>query len=177
MYHPLRARPAAIRLNVGDVAPDFEAVTTHGRIRLHSWIGNRWSVLIPQVAGNELEAAADLRRAAAVLPDFRARLVQPLGLALGADITFGDKAAPFPIAADPEGRIAALYGFGGADARTVFVIDPARRIRLVLVYPPGRQRDFAETLQFIESLQGADARERAAQDDWRTFQYSTLGCW
>ncbi len=176
MYHPLRARPAAHRLQVGDFAPDFEAVTTHGRIRLHNWIGNRWSVLIPQLA-DDLEAAADLRRAADLLPEYRARLAQPLGLAVGAEVEFGDKTAPFPIAADPEGRTAALYGLDGPDARTVFVIDPARRIRLVLSYPPGRPRDFAEVLQFVESLQGADARERSAREDWRHLQYATFGCW
>lgn len=177
MYHPLRSRPATRRPRVGDIAPDFEAVTTHGRIRLHSWAGNRWSVLIPLADLGGLDAAADLRRAAALLPEFRARLVQPLGLALGAEVDFGDASAPFPIAADPEGHAAALYGLAGAEAGTVFVLDPARRIRLVLAYPPGRPRDFGEILQFIESLQASDARARASRDDWKGFQYATLGCW
>ncbi len=145
-------------VQAGDIAPDFEQDTLNGSIRFHEWMGRSWCILFsqPGEAGSELARMAELR------PEWHRRGVKLVGLAVldqGGDRFDGP--ASFPVVADADRTVSALYGVAcpGEEAilRTVWVIDPDKKVRLVRTFPPGTPCDFAEMLTMVDCLQLADA--------------------
>lgn len=173
-------------LQLGDSAPDFEADTTLGKINFYSWLGNSWAVLFSHpkdytpVCTTELGATAKLKR------EFEQRGVKVIGLSVDSlqdhvgwksDIEQTQGATvDFPMIADPELRVANLYGMIHPNAsdrftvRSVFVIDPKKKIRLTLNYPASTGRNFDEILRVIDSLQLTDQFKVATPVNWKQGQ-------
>jgi thioredoxin-dependent peroxiredoxin len=171
-------------LQLNDLAPDFEAETTLGTIRFHEWLGNSWGVLFSHprdytpVCTTELGAAAKLKGA------FAARGVKVIGLSVDSlqehlgwkrDIEETQGCTvDFPMIADPEMKVASLYGMIHPQAsdrftvRSVFVIDPNKKIRTTITYPASTGRNFDEVLRVITSLQLTDQHRVATPVNWRT---------
>jgi alkyl hydroperoxide reductase subunit AhpC len=170
-------------LRLGDPAPDFSAETTQGPIRFHEWLGDRWGVLLSHtrdftpVCTTELAATARLKR------EFDRRDVRIIGLSVdpldahrrwSVDIrdTQG-QALNFPIIADGKRAISDLYDMihpnasATATVRSVFVIDPQKKVRLTLTYPAATGRNFDEILRVIDSLQLTDGYSVATPVNWK----------
>jgi alkyl hydroperoxide reductase subunit AhpC len=170
-------------LRLGDLAPDFSAETTQGPIRFHEWLGDRWGVLLSHtrdftpVCTTELAATARLKR------EFDRRDVRIIGLSVdpldahrrwSVDIrdTQG-QALNFPIIADGKRAISDLYDMIHPNAsdtmtvRSVFVIDPKKRIRLTTAYPITTGRNFVEILRVIDALQLTDRHGVATPANWQ----------
>ena len=170
-------------IQLGQVAPDFEAETTHGRLRFHDWLGNSWGVLFSHPKDYTPVCTTELGETARLKPEFDRRNVKVIGLSVdtldrhaGWEADIADTqgtAVNFPMIADPDKHVAALYGMVHPDAdpavtvRTVFVIDPAKKVRLFMVYPPSTGRNFDEILRVIDSLQLTDSLKVATPVNWR----------
>ena len=170
-------------LQIGDIAPDFEAQTTEGKIRFHDWIGDSWAVLFSHPKDFTPICTTELGYMAKIKPEFDKRGVKAIGLSVdpvtshkgwAADIkeTQGH-AVNFPIIADPEKKVADLYGMMHPahdevfTVRTVFLIDPKKKIRLMITYPQTTGRNFDEILRVIDSLQLTDAHRVATPVNWK----------
>jgi alkyl hydroperoxide reductase subunit AhpC len=170
-------------LQLGQIAPDFEAETTEGRIRFHEWLGNSWGVIFSHPKDYTPVCTTELGYTAKLKPEFDRRGVKVIGLSVdtldrhegwNTDIaeTQGS-AVNFPMISDADKKVSTLYGMihPEADAavtvRTVFVIDPNKKIRLMLVYPPSTGRNFDEVLRVIDSLQATDRHKVATPVNWR----------
>ena len=170
-------------LQLGQVAPDFEAETTQGRIRFHEWLGDSWGVLFSHPKDFTPVCTTELGMTARLKPEFEKRGVKVIGLSVdtldrhaGWDADIAETqgvAVNFPMISDPDRAVANLYGMIHPEAdpsvtvRTVFVIDPNRKIRLMLVYPPSAGRNFDEVLRVIDSLQTTDRHKVATPVNWR----------
>jgi alkyl hydroperoxide reductase subunit AhpC len=173
-------------LQIGEIAPDFEAETTEGKIHFHDWIGNGWAVLFSHPKDFTPVCTTELGTVARLKPEFDKRGVKVLGLSVdpvtdhgrwAADIKDVVGFAPnYPLVGDPDLKISKLYGMlpaaleGSSQGRTpadnqtvrnVFVIGPDKKIKLVLVYPMTTGRNFDEILRVIDSLQ-LNAKHRVA---------------
>jgi alkyl hydroperoxide reductase subunit AhpC len=173
-------------LRIGDMAPDFEADTTEGRITFHDWIGDSWAVLFSHPKDFTPVCTTELGYMATLAPEFARRGVKVLGLSVDAtndheawatDIEDTQGARPnFPIIGDADFTVSKLYGMlpastsGDAKTRTaadnqtvrnVFVIGPDKLVKLILVYPMTTGRNFDEVLRVIDSVQ-LTARHRVA---------------
>ncbi len=179
-------------LQMFETSPDFEAETTAGKIRFHEWLGTSWGVLFSHPKDFTPVCTTELGTVARLKPEFDKRGVKVIGLSVDAtddherwarDIeeTQGSK-VNFPMIGDPELKVAKLYGMlpaaaGGAAAartaadnqtvRNVFVIDPDKKIKLILVYPMSAGRNFDEILRVIDSLQLNAKQKLATPADWR----------
>ena len=170
-------------LRLGDTAPDFTAESTEGSIRFHDWIGDRWAVLFSHPKDFTPVCTTELGYVARLKPEFEKRGVKAIGLSVdplashkgwAADIleTQGH-AVNFPILADPDKVVANLYGMIHPShdevytVRTVFVIDPKKKIRLLITYPQTTGRNFDEILRVIDSLQLTDAHRVATPVNWK----------
>ena len=165
-------------LQLGDVAPDFEAETTEGRIRFHDWIGDSWTILFSHPKDFTPVCTTELGYMARIQPDFESRGVKIIGLSVDPldkhedwvdDIEETQGARPeYPIISDADFEVAKAYGMLSADVsgdpgdrtpadnqtvRNVFVIGPDKKIKLLLVYPMTTGRNFDEVLRVIDSLQ------------------------
>jgi thioredoxin-dependent peroxiredoxin len=165
-------------LRIGDTAPDFEADSTHGRLRFHDWAGDSWVVLFSHPKDFTPVCTTELGYMAHIKPAFGSRNVKVMGLSVDSaddhqawakDIEETQGYAPnYPIIADADFTVAKLYGMlpagtsGDPKARTpadnqtvrnVFVIGPDKKIKLILVYPMTTGRNFDEVLRVIDSLQ------------------------
>jgi alkyl hydroperoxide reductase subunit AhpC len=165
-------------LHLGDIAPDFEAETTEGRIRFHEWIGDSWAVLFSHPKDFTPICTTELGYMAKIKPDFDSRGVKIIGLSVdpvdrhaewARDIEETQGYAPnYPMIADTDFNVSKLYGMLGADVsgdptdrtaadnqtvRNVFVIGPDKKVKLILVYPMTTGRNFDEVLRVIDSLQ------------------------
>ena len=165
-------------LTLGDIAPDFEADTTEGRIRFHEWIGDSWTVLFSHPKDFTPVCTTELGYMAKLGPDFSKRNTKIIGLSVDPvtdhsrwsnDIKETQGYAPnYPMIGDTELKIAKLYGMlpstleGSCVGRTasdnqtvrnVFVIGPDKKIKLILIYPMSTGRNFDEILRVIDSLQ------------------------
>jgi len=165
-------------LTLGDIAPDFEADTTEGRIRFHEWIGDSWAVLFSHPKDFTPVCTTELGYMAKLGPDFSKRNTKVIGLSVdpvtdhsrwSSDIKETQGYAPnYPMIGDTELKIAKLYGMlpstleGSCVGRTasdnqtvrnVFVIGPDKKIKLILIYPMSTGRNFDEILRVIDSLQ------------------------
>jgi alkyl hydroperoxide reductase subunit AhpC len=170
-------------LLLGEIAPDFQAPTTQGEINFHDWIGDSWAVLFSHPKDFTPVCTTELGQVAKLKGDFDARNTKVIGLSVDpvdshveweADIaeTQG-QAVNFPMIGDPEGAVANLYGMihpnasGTLTVRSVFVIDPAKKIRLSLTYPASTGRNFDEILRVIDSLQLTDQFMVSTPANWR----------
>ncbi len=170
-------------LQLGQLAPDFEQETSEGRIRFHEWLGASWGVLFSHPKDFTPVCTTELGEVARLRPEFDRRGVKVIGLSVdtlerhagwNADIeeTQGQR-VNFPMIADPDRKVSALYGMIHPEAdpvltvRVVFVIDPQKKVRLTLAYPPSTGRNFHEILRVIDSLQLTDRHMVATPVNWR----------
>ena len=170
----------AIRL--GDQAPDFTAESTAGTIEFHKYLGDSWGVLFSHPKDFTPVCTTELGRVAALKPEFDKRHVKVIGLSVDpledhmkwiGDIeeTQGH-ALNFPLLADPDRKVSKLYDMIHPNAndtltvRSVFVIDPNKKIRLTLTYPASTGRNFKEILRAIDSLQLTDEHKVATPVNW-----------
>jgi thioredoxin-dependent peroxiredoxin len=179
-------------LQINDVAPDFEADTTAGRIRFHDWIGDSWTVLFSHPKDFTPVCTTELGYMARIKPEFDKRRTKIAGLSVDAthdhsrwanDIAKSQGMAPnYPIIGDPELTISKLYhmlpaGASGDAAkrtpadnqtvRNVFVIGPDKKIKLILVYPMTTGRNFDEVLRVLDSLQLTAKNKVATPANWK----------
>ncbi|MEO1969471.1 MAG: peroxiredoxin [Sphingomonadaceae bacterium] len=169
-------------IQLGQTAPDFEQDSTQGRIRFHEWLGSNWGVLFSHPRNFTPVCTTELGEVARLRAEWDKRNVRPIGLSVDPveshhkwerDIedTQG-MGLDFPMLADPDGLVSTLYGMIHPDSdptvtvRSVFVIDPSKKVRLILTYPPSTGRNFAEILRAIDSLQLTDARSIATPVNW-----------
>jgi alkyl hydroperoxide reductase subunit AhpC len=170
-------------LRLGDTAPDFTAETTRGKIELHAWLGDSWGLLFSHPRDFTPVCTTELSQLALLARHFERRSVKLIGLSMDTVVsheqwlhdirdTHGVN-VHFPIIADIDRSIATLYGMLHPNhdtthtVRTVFVIDPAKKIRLTIAYPQTCGRNFDELLRTIDSLQLTDAHGVATPAHWR----------
>jgi alkyl hydroperoxide reductase subunit AhpC len=170
-------------LQLGDIAPDFEIGTTQGPIKFHEFIGNSWVVLFSHPKNFTPICTTELGYAAKLKPEFDKRGVKVIGLSVdqleshekwASDIaeTQGH-ALNFPLIADPERKVANLYGMIHPNAndtltvRSVFIIGPDKKIKLTLTYPASTGRNFDEVLRVIDSLQLTSKHQVATPVNWK----------
>ena len=167
----------------GDTAPDFTAESTEGEISLHSYGSGSWVVLFSHPKDFTPVCTTELGAVAKLKPEFDKRNVKVLGLSVDPlkdhNAWVGDiaetqgTALNFPLLADPERKVAGLYGMIHPNAndtltvRSVFVIDPNKKIRLTLTYPASTGRNFDELLRVIDSLQLTDKHKVATPVNWK----------
>lgn len=170
-------------LQLGDPAPDFQQESTEGKINLHRWAGDSWVVLFSHPGDFTPVCTTELAEAARLKPEFDKRGVKVLGLSVDRlsdheawrkDIEeTGGTDLNFPILADSDRHVAKLYNMihpGVSDTftvRSVFIIDPERKVRLVINYPNSTGRNFAEILRVIDSLQLADRHQVVTPANWK----------
>jgi alkyl hydroperoxide reductase subunit AhpC len=179
-------------LQLGQVAPDFEADTTEGPIRFHQWLGNSWGVLFSHPKNFTPVCTTELGTMAGLKSEFDRRNVKILGLSVdpvedhnrwATDIRDVTGFAPnYPLVGDPNLKIAKLYGMLPATAgetsqgrtpadnftvRNVFVIAPDKTVKLILTYPMTTGRNFDEILRVIDSLQLTAHHKVATPANWK----------
>jgi alkyl hydroperoxide reductase subunit AhpC len=179
-------------LRIGDVAPDFGAETTEGRIRFHDWIGNSWAVLFSHPKDFTPVCTTELGYMAKLKPEFDKRNAKIIGLSVDPvdnhkrwsnDISETQGYAPnYPMIGDTDLTISKLYGMlpaeleGSCEGRTpadnqtvrnVFVIGPDKKIKLMIVYPMTTGRNFDEVLRVIDSLQLTARHKVATPVNWK----------
>ena len=170
-------------LQLGDDAPNFQAETTDGPIDFHQYLGSGWGVLFSHPKDFTPVCTTELGRVAALKPEFDKRNVKVVGLSVDSleshrgwvgDIkeTQGH-ALNFPLVADPDKKVANLYGMIHPNAsdtftvRSVFVVGPDKKIKLTLTYPASTGRNFDEVLRVIDSLQLTAKHKVATPSDWK----------
>lgn len=170
-------------LKLFDSIPDFTQESTEGPLNFYDWAGNDWVLLFSHPKDFTPVCTTELGAVAKLKPEFDRRGVKIIGLSVDSvdrhlkwagDIERTQGAAlNFPLIADVDRRIAGLLGLihpnasDTATVRGVFVIDPARRIRLTLTYPASTGRNFEEILRAIDSLQLTDRHKVATPADWK----------
>jgi alkyl hydroperoxide reductase subunit AhpC len=165
-------------LRINDEAPDFSAETTQGPIRFHEWIGDGWAILFSHPKDFTPVCTTELGYMAGLEPQFAARNAKIIGLSVDPVSSHGKWAADieetqghkvnYPMIGDPDLSIAKLYGMLPADAgttsegrtplnnatvRTVFIVGPDKKIKLMLMYPMSTGRNFDEVLRVLDSMQ------------------------
>jgi alkyl hydroperoxide reductase subunit AhpC len=179
-------------LRLGDEAPDFTAETTQGKIRFHEWIGNGWAILFSHPKDFTPVCTTELGYMAALQPEFEKRNTKIIGLSVDSvddhkkwakDIeeTQGSK-VNYPLIGDPTLAIAKLYDMihpnasGEAKARTamdnatvrsVFLIGPDKKIKLILTYPMSTGRNFDEVLRVLDAIQLTAKHKVATPVNWK----------
>ncbi|MDQ2642777.1 MAG: peroxiredoxin [Myxococcota bacterium] len=174
----------AVRL--GDIAPDFTADSTEGQIRLHEYLGDSWGVLFSHPKDFTPVCTTELGEVAKLKPEFDKRNVKVLGLSVDSvedhrrwqgDIeeTQGTR-LNFPLLGDPDRKIASLYDMIHPNAndtltvRSVFVIGPDKKVKLMITYPASTGRNFEEILRVIDSLQLTSQYSVATPVNWKDGQ-------
>jgi len=170
-------------LRIGELAPDFIVDSTHGDISFHAWAAHDWVCFFSHPADFTAVCTTELGKTAQMAEKFSARNVKLLGLSTDTvaehfewikDVnSTQNTSVEFPIAADPDLRVARLYEMihpdeSNTDAiRSVIIIDPNHTIRLTMTYPMNVGRSFTEILRVIDALQLADAKQIATPADWK----------
>ena len=170
-------------LRLGDIAPDFQADTTEGPISFHDWIGDSWAVLFSHPKDFTPVCTTELGYVARCKPDFDKRGVKVIGLSVdktdshkrwAEDIKETQGAAlNFPVIADPDHKVAELYDMIHPEisdvftVRSVFVIGPDKKIKLMITYPASTGRNFDEILRVIDSLQLTAKYSVATPVNWK----------
>ena len=179
-------------LRIADTAPDFQADTTQGPISFHAWLGDGWGVLFSHPKDFTPVCTTELGYMAKLKPEFDKRNVKIIGLSVdpvdrhhgwAKDIEETQGTAPnFPMIGDPELKVAKLYDMLPAEAgdtcegrtavnnqtvRTVFVVGPDKKIKLMLAYPMSTGRNFDEVLRVIDSMQLTAKHKVATPVNWR----------
>ena len=170
-------------LRLGDTAPDFTAETTEGPINFHEWIGDSWAVLFSHPKDFTPVCTTELGECARLKPEFDKRNVKVIGLSVdptdshqrwAEDIkeTQGT-ALNFPVIADPDKKVAELYDMIHPEisdiftVRSVYIIGPDKKIKLMITYPASTGRNFAEILRVIDSLQLTAKYSVATPVNWK----------
>ncbi len=179
-------------LRINDEAPDFVAETTQGTIKFHEWIGNGWAILFSHPKDFTPVCTTELGYMAGLQPEFEKRNCKIIGLsvdptsshskwAVDIEETQGHK-VNYPMIGDPELKIAKLYGMlpgeagetcegrtaaDNATVRTVFVIGPDKKIKLMLSYPMSSGRNFDEVLRVLDSMQLTAKHQVATPVNWK----------
>lgn len=179
-------------LRIGDIAPDFDAETTGGTINFHDWIGDSWAIIFSHPKDFTPVCTTELGYMAKLQPEFDKRGVKIIGLSVDGvdnhdawskDIEETQGTAPqYPIIGDTDLKVAKLYDMLPASAsgdvaertpadnqtvRTVFVIDPDKKIRMQLTYPMTTGRNFDEILRVVDSLQLTSKQPVATPVNWQ----------
>lgn len=169
-------------IRLGDIAPNFKAQTTEGPIDFYDWLGDSWGLFFSHPADFTPVCTTELGRTAALKEEFAKRNVKAIALSVDPldshhewikDIeeTQGVQ-MNFPVIADADRKVAELYDMihpnmtEKTTVRTVFVIDPQKKVRLTLTYPPSTGRNFFEILRVIDSLQLTSYHSVATPVDW-----------
>lgn len=169
-------------LRLGDVAPDFTAETTAGTIKFHEWLGNSWGVLFSHPADFTPVCTTELGSMSRLHSEFKKRDAKIL--AISADPLESHKnwikdinetqntTVEYPLIADPEFKVANLYGMIHPNVtdkftvRSVFVIGPDKKVKLTLTYPASTGRNFHEILRVVDSLQLTANHSVSTPADW-----------
>jgi len=179
-------------LRINDVAPDFEAQTTQGPIRFHQWIGDRWAILFSHPKDFTPVCTTELGYMARIEPEFTKRNTKLIGLSVDPVDSHGKWARDieetqgakvnYPLIGDPELTVAKLYNMLPADepgtsegrtpatnatVRSVFVIGPDKRIKMMMTYPMTSGRNFDEILRVLDSIQLTSAHKVATPVNWK----------
>ena len=179
-------------LRINDTAPDFTAETTHGTIHFHEWIGDGWAILFSHPKDFTPVCTTELGSVAGLHDEFKKRNVKVIGLSVDPVSSHGKWAADieetqgsrvnYPMIGDPELKIAKLYNMLPADAgetsegrtaannatvRTVFIIGPDKKIKLMLAYPMTTGRNFDEILRVLDSMQLTAKHKVATPVNWK----------
>ncbi len=182
-------------LRINDIAPDFEAETSQGKIKFHDWLGSSWGVLFSHPKDFTPVCTTELGYMAKIKPEFDKRNVKIIGLSVdpvtdharwAADIKETQGTAPnYPIIGDSDFKVSKLYGMLAAEVsgdpskrtpadnltvRNVFVVGPDKKIKLILVYPMTTGRNFDEVLRVIDSLQLTAKHRVATPVNWKQGQ-------
>ena len=180
-------------LQINDIAPDFEAETTEGRLKFHEWIGDKWAVLFSHPKDFTPICTTELGYMAKIKPEFDKRGVKVIGLSVDAtadhekwanDIEETQGTRPnYPMIGDADFNVSKLYGMLPADTsgdptqrtpadnqtvRNVFVVGPDKKIKLLLAYPMTTGRNFDEVLRVIDSLQLTAKHKVATPVNWKS---------
>jgi alkyl hydroperoxide reductase subunit AhpC len=177
----VKEKPLAPHL--GSIAPDFEQDSTEGPLRFHQWIGDSWAILFSHPKDFTPVCTTELGRAANLKAEFDKRHVKMLAVSVDpvtehkkwiGDIEETQRATMnFPILGDSDRKVAKLYDMIHEEAndtltvRSVFIIDPNKKIRATITYPASTGRNFGELLRVIDSLQLTDNHKVATPADWK----------
>jgi thioredoxin-dependent peroxiredoxin len=173
-------------LQLGNVAPDFTQQSSEGEIHFHEYIDGSWAVLFSHPADFTPVCTTELGQVAKLQAEFTQRGVKVIALSIDSlashkgwisDINQTQHCTVnFPIIADEDSTVAMLYdmihpaSLDKLTVRTVYIIDPQKRIRLMITYPASTGRNFDEILRVIDSLQLTDNHKVATPVDWRQGQ-------
>ena len=170
-------------IHIGSIAPDFTQASTEGPIEFHKWIGDKWAVLFSHPKDFTPVCTTELGYVAKIKPEFDKRNVKVIALSvdsvdshkrwLGDIESTQGSAINYPILADEDRKVSKLYDMIHPEAsdtltvRSVFIIDPNKKVRLVLTYPASTGRNFAEILRVIDSLQLTEYHQVATPANWK----------
>lgn len=170
-------------LRLGDTAPNFTQDSSEGVIDFYEWAGDSWVVLYSHPADYTPVCTTELGRTAKLAEEFKARGVKPIALSVDPveshhgwieDINeTQNTTVNFPIIADHDRKVSELYDMIHPNAsatvtvRSVFIIDPQKKIRATITYPPSTGRNFGEILRVIDSLQLTDNYSVATPENWQ----------
>jgi alkyl hydroperoxide reductase subunit AhpC len=185
-------KEAAMALQLGDTAPNFEADTTEGRIQFHQWLGDSWGVLFSHPKDFTPVCTTELGYMARMKPEFDKRNTKIIGLSVDPvddhhrwsnDIKETQGHAPnYPLIGDTDLAVSKMYGMLSADTegtsqgrtaatnqtvRTVFVIGPDKKVKLMIAYPMTTGRNFDEVLRVIDSLQLTANHKVSTPVNWK----------
>ena len=170
-------------LHIGSIAPDFEQDSTAGKIKFHEWLGGKWAVLFSHPKDFTPVCTTELGRTANLKSEFDKRGVKAIAVSVDT-VADHERWIPdieqtqntklnFPILGDADRKVGKLYDMIHPEAndtlavRSVFFIDPNKKIRAMITYPASTGRNFGEILRVIDSLQLTDSHKVATPADWR----------
>ncbi|HDR8942326.1 peroxiredoxin [Burkholderia vietnamiensis] len=170
-------------LRLGDIAPDFEQESSLGTIKFHEWLGDSWGILFSHPADYTPVCTTELGLTAKLKGEFDKRNVKVIALSVdGVESHKGwindinetqSTVVGFPIIADADRKVSQLYDMIHPNAnetltvRSLFVIDPNKKVRLIITYPASTGRNFDEVLRVIDSLQLTDNYKVATPGNWK----------
>ena len=170
-------------IQLGDSAPDFTAETTEGKVNFHEWVGDKWCVLMSHPKDFTPVCTTELGFVAKTKAEFEKRNCKVIAVSVDdvkshkgwiGDIEETQRTTMnFPIIGDPERKVASLYGMIHPNAsdtltvRSVFFLDPRKKVRAMITYPASTGRDFNEVLRVLDSLQLTDQYQVATPANWR----------
>ncbi|OLE56700.1 MAG: peroxidase [Cyanobacteria bacterium 13_1_20CM_4_61_6] len=170
-------------IQLGDIAPDFTAETTEGKVNFHEWVGDKWCVLMSHPKDFTPVCTTELGFVAKTKAEFEKRNCKVIAVSVDdvkshkgwiGDIEETQRTTMnFPIIGDPERKVASLYGMIHPNAsdtltvRSVFFLDPRKKVRAMITYPASTGRDFNEVLRVLDSLQLTDQYQVATPANWR----------
>lgn len=170
-------------IKLGDTAPDFEAETSLGTLNFYEYLGDSWGILFSHPPDYTPVCTTELGKTSALKPEFDRRKTKVLALSVdGVENHKGwifdinetqNTEVEFPIIADPDKKVSELYDFIHPNAsasltvRSLLIIDPNKKVRLIITYPASTGRNFTEILRVLDSLQLVDNYGIATPVDWK----------